>query len=70
MNSYVVTEEGVIVESIKVYNVAATNTADDYHKNVGEAEFTMCIKALDAILKAKGGAWVIVMDNARLAFLM
>jgi len=29
MNSYVVTEEGFVVESIKVYKVAATNTADD-----------------------------------------
>jgi tRNA(Leu) C34 or U34 (ribose-2'-O)-methylase TrmL len=56
-----VTKNGVIPGSVVVYKVSAKATAEDYHKNVGEKEFTKWHERLQAILNEMGGNFIIIM---------
>jgi len=55
-----VTENGIIPESVKVWKISASDTSEDYHKNINEAEFNKWMASLEAVLKKMGGNWIII----------
>jgi len=55
-----VTIDGIIPESVKVWKISASATADDYHNNIGESQFERWMTDLENILERLGGSWLII----------
>jgi len=64
----VVTIDGIIPESVKVWKISPSATADDYHNNIGEAQFDRYMNDLEVILENLGGKWIIVIVSTVIAF--